>query len=358
MRDLIPPIPLLAKAVTPFAEYTGLTTLPLHIHEVLVSFLAYTFINKYVAPKASTWLFPQKYPALSPEKRFNWNVHVVSLCQSVIVNTAALYVILFDEDRKNMTWEERVWGYTGASGMIQGLAAGYFLWDLIITLQNIKMFGPGMLAHAISALTVFSFGFRPFVNYYSSTFILYELSSPFLNFHWFFDKLNLTGSKRQLVNGIFLLSTFFGCRLCWGTYQSLRVYQDMWRAVHHTPAAGTINYDIMANGTAQAAAAAAGKSAAPIHNELMKFAGEEYLPLWLAITYLASNLVLNTLNFFWFGKMIDAMRKRFTGPKEIKEKPKLTVSSQPNGMVRIDADETVVRRRNVLKTEDEIPPTA
>ena len=64
-----------------------------------------------------------------------------------------------DTDRKDMNAVERVFGYTGASGMIQGLAAGYFLWDLVITLQNVKVFGYGMLAHALSALLVFSFGF-------------------------------------------------------------------------------------------------------------------------------------------------------------------------------------------------------
>lgn len=54
---------------------------------------------------------------------------------------------------------ERVFGYTGGAGMIQGLAAGYFLWDLVVTLQNVRVFGPGMLAHAVCALIVFSFGF-------------------------------------------------------------------------------------------------------------------------------------------------------------------------------------------------------
>lgn len=64
-----------------------------------------------------------------------------------------------DEERKNMNSQERIFGYTGGAGMIQGLAAGYFLWDLVVTLQNLKVFGFGMLAHALSALTVFSFGF-------------------------------------------------------------------------------------------------------------------------------------------------------------------------------------------------------
>lgn len=58
-----------------------------------------------------------------------------------------------------MAWEERIWGYTGASGMIQGLAAGYFLWDLVVTSCNLDVFGLGTLAHAIAALFVYSLGF-------------------------------------------------------------------------------------------------------------------------------------------------------------------------------------------------------
>src|ERR1700730_1062100 len=93
---------------------------------------------------------------------------------------------------------------------------------------------------------------RPFVNFYGPTFILYELSSPFLNFHWFFDKLNMTGSRAQLYNGLILLATFFSCRLVWGTYQSVRVYQDVWAALqnpgtHHAP---TYNHPANQNLTA------------------------------------------------------------------------------------------------------------
>ncbi|KAH8593310.1 TLC domain-containing protein [Bisporella sp. PMI_857] len=351
----IPPIPWLSNAVQPFADYFSLATLPLHIHEVLIAFLGYTFINVVFAPWISNLLFPVKYTKLDRKRKLNWDVHVVSLAQSTLINALALWVMYKDEERKNMTTVERVFGYTGASGMIQGLAAGYFLWDLVITLQNVKVFGYGMLAHAISALLVFSFGFRPFVNYYGCTFILYELSSPFLNFHWFFDKLDMTGSKAQLYNGILLLVTFFCCRLVWGTYQSVRVYQDVWAMLHHQPAAASIHLDALNNGTGAAAEAAAGKSAVPIHNDVMRFAGEEFFPLWLGWLYLGSNVVLNTLNFYWFGKMVETVRKRFQPPKEErrKEKPIATRSTGSNGKVKIEVDETEVRRRNV--PENDLP---
>lgn len=48
--------------------------------------------------------------------------------------------------------------------------------------------------------------------------------------------------------------------------------------------------------------------------DIMAFAGARSLPQWLALSYLASNIVLNVLNYYWFGKMIETLRKRFEPP--------------------------------------------
>ena len=103
--------------------------------------------------------------------------------------------------------------------------------------------------------------------------MLYELSTPFLNLHWFLDKLDMTGSRLQWVNGIVLLASFAGSRLVWGSYQSVRMYQDVWRAIRSP--------------------------------------GELPVPAWLAVAYLASNTLLSVLNVYWFGKMIRTVRSRF-----------------------------------------------
>ena len=54
--------------------------------------------------------------------------------------------------------------------------------------------------------------------------------------------------------------------------------------------------------------------------EVMKFANHTMtIPMWLALTYLGSNLVLHSLNFYWFGRMIETVRKRFEDtPKDEK----------------------------------------
>lgn len=90
------------------------------------------------------------------------------------------------------------------------------------------------------------------------------------------DKLGMTGSNAQLVNGIALITSFGGSRLVWGTYQSLRMYQDIWLA--------------------------------------FKTPGGLPVPPWLAIAYVVSNTTLSVLNFYWFGKMIQALMKRFERP--------------------------------------------
>jgi hypothetical protein len=312
MRDPfpIPPLPALSEAVKPWADYLALPTLPYHIHEIVITAAFYQFVATVISPSVSRRLFPAQYSALSPSKKLNWDVHVVSLVQSTFINVLALWVILVDEERGNMDWQERVWGYDGALAMIQAFAAGYFLWDFIITASNVRIFGLGMLAHAFCALLVYSFGFRPFVNYYSTNFILWELSSPFLNIHWFFDKLGMTGSRAQLYNGIILIATFFSCRLVWGTYQSALVAQDVWAGLRTAPLSpATVTSDLAQN-----------ISFPSQYAETMQFVTSSTgIPWWLAIIYLGSNLTLNSLNFYWFFKMIDAVRKRFDPKRQDKE---------------------------------------
>ncbi|KAF8290669.1 hypothetical protein DL93DRAFT_2174168 [Clavulina sp. PMI_390] len=84
----------------------------------------------------------------------------------------------------------------------------------------------------------------------------------------FLDKTNCTGSTLQLINGLTLISTFFGARLAYGSYASYQLLTTVWNA-------------------------------------------RGQIPSWLAAIYLVGNPVLNVLNIFWFTKMIRAIQKRF-----------------------------------------------
>ncbi|THX85111.1 DUF887-domain-containing protein [Aureobasidium pullulans] len=317
MRD---PFPIsspqwLSEAVKPWADKMSLPTLPLHIHEIIIALIFYQTINVVVAPALSRHLFPQAYNSFNRRTRINWDVHVVSMVQSLLVNTTALWIMYYDTERNSMNWAGKIWGYDGALGFLQSLAGGYFIWDLFTCTYHIDIFGVGMLMHAISACTVFSLGFRPFLNYYGPVFILYELSSPALNMHWFMDKLNMTGSIYQLINGIILISTFFFCRLVWGSVNSVLVFKDIWIAMQNGGVVGLDQNLGLKYGLDQPTAAVIPQDQPFFGSEdIMRYAGARTLPAWLALSYLASNIVLNVLNWYWFAKMIEALRKRFDPP--------------------------------------------
>ena len=87
------------------------------------------------------------------------------------------------------------------------------------------------------------------------------------------DKLGMTGSTAQLINGIALLASFGGSRLVWGTYQNYRMYSDVWIAFNT--------------------------------------AGGLPVPPWLAAIYMLASANLTWLNVVWFRKMIQTLIARF-----------------------------------------------
>ncbi|OQD69977.1 hypothetical protein PENDEC_c028G01182 [Penicillium decumbens] len=356
LRDLVQPIAL--KLNSP--------TLAGHGHEVVLAFAFYQFIHSFLSPWLSPIIAPQSYPKLNARTKLNWDIHVVSLVQSVIICAAALWVMFVDDERWSMSSAERVFGYTGACGLIQALAVGYFLYDLIVSVVHIKMFGIGMLFHAISALWVFSLGFRPFINYYAPTFILYELSSPFLNIHWFLDKVNMTGSRAQWYNGMALLATFFSCRLVWGTWQSVLVYIDMWKALQLTWSASASPLQAPANVNAHVfyptrdGGLCMDETCARANAEISQF--RDYtaggVPTWLVLTYVASNLILNFLNYFWFSKMVETVLKRFRTPeKKDEKKEKIEDIAQEvvlEAAAKLEEDERALRQGELSLTPEQI----
>ena len=81
---------------------------------------------------------------------------------------------------------------TNRAGSLFAITTGYFLWDTMVSLLYLRENGPGFLIHAVLCCYVFVCSYKPFMQYYGVHFLLWELSSPFLNLHWFFDKCDLT----------------------------------------------------------------------------------------------------------------------------------------------------------------------
>lgn len=169
----------------------------------------------------------------------------------------------------------------------------------------------------------------------------------------------MTGSLPQLINGIILMTTFFGCRLIWGTWQTFNVYADMWRAISY-------QNTIAGRAWLDGGALATSKVGPEASREVWAYSQGSTLPYWLAGVYCLSNTILMTLNVYWFNQMIAAIRKRFDPPFGTRQKTKVKMEADTvmgrgldeNGTKSVEVDTTEVRRRaGPQSTADHPPPS-
>ncbi|KAH7889571.1 DUF887-domain-containing protein [Phlebopus sp. FC_14] len=247
----------------PFAERAGLKLFSGFADVVVLAATFFTVVHLVVSPALSRALFPTSYGRVNKKTRNSWsaNAHVVSLVHAVIVvvlSSLCLHAKSLDEDRAFGSHEDATF--------VTAVACGYFIWDAAEAV--IHFTDVGFVLHGFACLTIYVLATRPFVLYYSVRFLLWEVSTIFLDIHWFLDKTGKTGSTVQLINGFALLTTFFAVRLIWGGFMSYDFFVTM----------------------------------SEVYNEL---------PLFYVVIYGGGNIVLQCLNWFWFNKMINALRKRF-----------------------------------------------
>ncbi|EPQ57986.1 DUF887-domain-containing protein [Gloeophyllum trabeum ATCC 11539] len=253
-----------------------LQQLPAHLPTILLSFLFFTAVQSLLGPwswrllgKEREWAaITAADPSLAHRKRkelHNWSTHVTSLTHSLLILPLA-----FSRLHLPALAADPAFGWAHGVGPVLAVACGYFLWD---ALDSILYFQDvGFVVHGLACLAIYAMAFKPFLAYYGPRFLLWELSTPFLNIHYFLDKLSLTGSRWQLLNGASLLGAFFGARIVYGGVMSVEFFRTL-RAV------------------------------------------ADALPTSFLVVYGVGNVVLNLLNWVWFFKMISALRRRFQNPE-------------------------------------------
>jgi hypothetical protein len=245
-----------------------------HWHEIFVSFVFYTAIQIASGPLSRKYL-GTKYTSLSKKTRINFDIHVVSMVQCVI--SIGMLIPMWNHSH----WANRsedpvssVLGYTPYGGLVAGLTVGYFLWDVVVCLKYFSLFGFGFLFHGCAALFVFSTCFYSYAMPWIPAFLLFELSTPFVNINWFASRLpaGTLSNRTVAINGIMLLLTFFSVRIVWGFYSATLVATDM-------------------------------------------LACWSMAPIVLPVTILLLNVNLDILNCFWFYKMLLIAKKQIMSKK-------------------------------------------
>lgn len=272
-------LPVLTKDplefLRPFPEHPTLHWLA-HWHEVILSLVFYSVIQ-LLSPWVSKRVVGKAYTDLDRKTRINFDIHVVSMVQCLISVGALIFSWNHDHITNRLVDPFlSVFGYNPYTGFVSAISVGYFLWDLVVCMQHYDIFGPGFLVHAVAAMTVFVCSFRPFCLPWVLSFLLFELSTPFVNVNWFASRLpaGYVSDRVVAINGILLLITFFVVRILWGFYAVGLLAYDMWQVREH------------------------------VH---------PFYP----IVVLGLNVSLDFLNLYWFSRMLRIAKKKFSKARPI-----------------------------------------
>lgn len=243
-----------------------------HWHEILFSLVFYSLLQ-LLSSHLSPIIFKSRYTTFSKKTRINFDIHIVSMVQCIIL----ILLVIPTVNHHNFLSDNPVssiLGYTPYGGFVSSVTIGYFIWDTLVCLRYFNLFGPGFLFHGIAALFVFGFSLYPFSIPWIPAFLIFELSTPFVNINWFANRLpGFFPEWLVTINGLLLLITFPSVRIVWGFYAVFLYYKDLYHVWYQVP----------------------------------------YL-LPEAVLFL--NVFLNLLNVYWFTKMLAIAKKTLTKKKK------------------------------------------
>lgn len=243
-----------------------------HWHELVGSFIFYVIIQALSDPIFSR-IMGTRYTSLPKKVKINFDIHVVSMVQC-FVSISVLVPHLFNSHYLNRVEDPvgSLKGTTPFGGMVCALTVGYFVWDVYVCTKYYSIFGLGFLFHGFAAMYAYSCGFIPYCQPWAGPFLVFELSTPFVNINWFASKLpaGTFSEKTIIINGLLLIATFFTVRILWGFAMIYKLATDMFNTWH-------------------------------------------LVPWFVPLSMLVLNFFLNCLNVFWFLKMVMIAKKKAAG---------------------------------------------
>lgn len=217
-----------------------------------------SFIGCSLVEWMGGWVFKPIEGIYNKEKK-QFNCHLVALLHSILVIAPCLYLYHLEPlDRY------QIFSYNSLVGQLHAVSMGYFLWDSITSIQ---LHDIPFTLHGLACFSMMLLSFQPFLMNFGYKFLLFELSTPFVNVNWFMDRIpGWKGGYLWYFNGISLILTFFVARIVIGTHLVWQMIESM-----------TYN--------------------------------RYYLSTPTILTYICGTITLSTLNYYWFYLMLKKVKR-------------------------------------------------
>ncbi|XP_060076993.1 TLC domain-containing protein 4-B-like [Ylistrum balloti] len=179
---------------------------------IFLTICIHVYLYKKVFPLLSPKL-SKSYSTLSVADQKEWDSRMVSSLHATIVSAICIYNLLYDEE----VYNDPIWSDRPLIRINCAILTGFVIADTVIMMIDSPLnleavmyyFHHGSAAYAY--YYVFSYGV---LSYFANFRIMAEFSTVFVNFRWFFDKVNYdkTGTL-FIVNGCVMTFTFISARV-------------------------------------------------------------------------------------------------------------------------------------------------
>ncbi|WFD29658.1 hypothetical protein MSPP1_000668 [Malassezia sp. CBS 17886] len=264
---------LIVEWAQPYADAVGLPLAAMHLPTMLRGVLLWWSLQLLCAGLLPR-VMPERFANMPQRTRVQWYIHIISFFHACFVSSLGLYYLFTlpaDADVK--------WGHDYGIGQMYAISFGYFVWDVVMCFLYE---GPSFVVHGVLGMISCTLVFVPFIMLEGLSVVIWELSTPFLDIHWLLDRLDKKGTRIQFVNAVALLVTYVGVRLVYGVYFTVRFIPTLW---------------------------------------LPDGAHSRVIPLGFKLFYTFGLIAMDSLNYYWFIRMLRNVRRRFPGdqPKEVKQ---------------------------------------
>jgi len=173
-----------------------------------------------------------------------------------------------------------------ASSYVLAIATGHFIFDTYVSLRDMAADGWVFVLHGVISTALFGLAIWANAwNFFAVVFFFFECSTPFVHIRYWLSALGKKGSKWFMINAFALMAVFFACRVAWGTAMSAFFWWCTRQALLGRMDPG--------------------------------------VPLWAVWPTRAANLIMMTLNYNWFSRMVMVAYKVYKGKglKDVEPEP-------------------------------------
>eukprot|EP00892_Ulva_mutabilis_P001743 jgi/Ulvmu1/1156/UM107_0030.1 len=211
--------------ILPVHEFSGITAVFL-----VIAFGAFFWALEIGLDKSPiATVFEQllmKNPKMSKEEAEKCVPMVITRIVGFIHNTVqvpiAIWVICHPQFAQN-----RFYGSHPISQLMLCGSAGFFLHDAVSCLIRES---PFYVVHGLTCCLGYTAGaYLGLGHFYGGLFLLWEISTPFVQLRWILYKMGATETTAYAINGLLMVFSFGMVRVVFGTYFTGLLYYDTWK---------------------------------------------------------------------------------------------------------------------------------